>query len=124
LKGVSPTRLGAVVAREAIQQAGIAPDQVEHSVFGNVIHTEPRDAYLGRVVAVEAGVPVSSPAMTVNRLCGSGLQAIISAAQMIQLGDAESALAGGAECMSRAGYLVPAARWGQKMGDAVRPSMR
>jgi acetyl-CoA C-acetyltransferase len=123
LKGVSPTRLGAVVAREAIQKAGIAPDQVEHSVFGNVIHTEPRDAYLGRVVAVEAGVPVSSPAMTVNRLCGSGLQAIISAAQMIQLGDAESALAGGAECMSRAGYLVPAARWGQKMGDAVATDM-
>ena len=92
-------------------------------MFGNVIHTEPRDAYLARVVAVEAGVPVSSPALTVNRLCGSGMQAIVSAAQMIMLGDTTTALAGGAECMSRAGHLLSSARWGQKMGETTATDM-
>jgi acetyl-CoA C-acetyltransferase len=123
LRDQPPTRLGAIVAREAIRQAGVAPEQIEHAVFGNVIHTEPRDAYLARVIAVEAGVPVTTPALTVNRLCGSGLQAIVSAAQMIGLGDAETALAGGAECMSRAGHLLSSARWGQKMGAATATDM-
>ena len=123
LRNEPPTRLGALVAAEAIGRAGIAPDQVGHAVFGSVIHTEPRDAYLARVAAVEAGVPVTAPAMTVNRLCGSGLQAIVSAAQMIRLGEVETALAGGAECMSRAGYLLPAARWGQRLGDAAALDM-
>jgi acetyl-CoA C-acetyltransferase len=123
LAGVPPTRLGAIVAAEAVRRAGITPDAVEHSVFGNVIHTEPRDAYLARVVAVEAGIPVGAPALTVNRLCGSGMQAIVSAAQMIRLGDIDTALAGGAECMSRAGHLVPALRWGQRMGDTTATDM-
>jgi acetyl-CoA C-acetyltransferase len=123
LRNEPPTRLGALVAAEAIGRAGLAPDQVGHAVFGSVVQTEPRDAYLARVAAVEAGVPVTSPAMTVNRLCGSGLQAIVSAAQMIRLGDVETALAGGAECMSRAGYLLPAARWGQRLGDAAALDM-
>ena len=123
LRNEPPTRLGALVAAEAIGRAGIAPDQVGHAVFGSVVHTEPRDAYLARVAAVEAGVPVTAPAMTVNRLCGSGLQAIVSAVQMIRLGEVETALAGGAECMSRAGYLLPAARWGQRLGDAAALDM-
>ena len=118
LKDEPPSRLGAKVAEAAIRQAGIAAEDIEHSVFGNVIHTEPRDAYLARVVAVEAGVPVDAPALTVNRLCGSGLQAVVSAMQMIALGDIDTALAGGAECMSRGGYLLPSLRWGQRMGDA------
>jgi acetyl-CoA C-acetyltransferase len=123
LRDQTPTRLGAIVATEAMRQAGVAPEAVEHAVFGNVIHTEPRDAYLARVVAVEAGVPVTTPALTVNRLCGSGMQAIVSAAQMIRLGDAKTALAGGAECMSRAGHLLSSARWGQKMGEATAADM-
>ena len=123
LRGLPPTRLGALVAAEAIRRAGIAPDDIGHAVFGNVIHTEPRDAYLARVVAVEAGVPVSSPALTVNRLCGSGMQAIVSAAQMITLGDTTTALAGGAECMSRAGHLLSSARGGQKMGETTATDM-
>jgi acetyl-CoA C-acetyltransferase len=91
---------------------------VGHVAFGHVVNTEPKDMYLSRVVAMNGGVPQEAPAMTLNRLCGSGLQAIISAAQIIQLGDADIALAGGAENMSRAGYMMPAARWGQRMGDA------
>ena len=117
LKDQPPIALGTHVAKAAIARAGIAPEEVEHSVFGNVIHTEPRDMYVSRVIAMEAGVPKTAPAMTLNRLCGSGLQAIISAAQMIKLGDASVTLAGGTECMSRSAYVVPAARWGQKMGD-------
>jgi acetyl-CoA C-acetyltransferase len=123
LRSLTPTQLGAVVAREAIHRAGIAPEDVQHAVFGNVIHTEARDAYLARVIAVEAGVPVATPALTVNRLCGSGMQAIVSAAQMIMLGDATTALAGGAECMSRAGHLLSSARWGQKMGETTAADM-
>jgi len=123
LRGLSPTRLGASVAGEAMRRAGIVPEDVGHSVFGNVIHTEPRDAYLARVIAVEAGVPVGIPALTVNRLCGSGMQAIVSAAQMIMLGDVATALAGGAECMSRAGHLLTSARWGQKMGETMATDM-
>ena len=116
LKDVAATTLGALVAKEAIARAGLTGADIGHAVIGHVIHTEPRDMYISRVVAMEAGVPKEAPAMTVNRLCGSGLQAILSAAQIIKLGDADIALAGGAESMSRAGYLMPGARWGQKMG--------
>ncbi|MEW6124575.1 MAG: beta-ketothiolase BktB [Pseudomonadota bacterium] len=123
LKDVPPTALGAHAVKAAISRAGIAPEEVGHAVFGNVIHTEPRDMYLSRVIAMEAGVPKEAPALTVNRLCGSGLQAIVSAAQIIRLGDAAIALAGGAESMSRGGYLLPAARWGQRMGGAETVDM-
>jgi len=118
LKDFSPTQLGALVVREALARAAVTGDAVGHVVFGNVVHTEPRDMYLARVAAVEAGVPHAVPCLTVNRLCGSGLQAIISAAQSILLGDTDIAVGGGAECMSRAPYALPSARWGQRMGDA------
>lgn len=119
LKDLPPTELGARVTREAIARAGIAPEEVGHVVFGNVIQTEPRDMYLARVCAMNGGIPQETPAMTLNRLCGSGLQAVVSAAQAILLGDADIALAGGAENMSRSNYVMPAARWGQRMGDAA-----
>ena len=95
------------------------PAEVGHAVFGNVIHTETRDMYLSRVAAVNGGLPVQTPAFTVNRLCGSGLQAIVSAAQAIRLGDTDAAVAGGAESMSRGQYWLPALRWGQRMRDGV-----
>ena len=117
LAGVPPTKLGAIVAGEAMQRAGVEPGQIGQVMFGNVINTEPRDMYLSRVAARDAGVPDEVPAMNVNRLCGSGVQAIVSAVQALKLGDAEFALAGGAESMSRAPYITPDARWGQKMGD-------
>ncbi|MEP2919698.1 acetyl-CoA C-acyltransferase family protein [Sulfitobacter sp.] len=123
LAGTPPTSLGAVVSREAIARAGVDPAQINHVVFGHVINTEPRDMYLSRVAAIEAGVPEAVPAMNVNRLCGSGVQAIVSAVQSLMLGDAEFALAGGAENMSRAPYILPAARWGQKMGDVASMDM-
>ena len=118
LRDVAPTELGATAARAAIERAGLDPGQVEQVVFGNVIHTAPEDHYLARVVGINAGVPKESPAMTLNRLCGSGLQAIVTAAQMIQTGDADVALAGGAESMSRGAYWMDNARWGARMGDA------
>tara|TARA_R110002020_G_scaffold247041_2_gene460996 strand:+ start:38531 stop:39709 length:1179 start_codon:yes stop_codon:yes gene_type:complete len=117
LAGTPTTTLGATVARAALERAGVEGGQIGHVVFGNVINTEPRDMYVSRVAAMEAGVPNAVPAMNVNRLCGSGVQAIISAVQSLMLGDADFALAGGAENMSRAPYILPAARWGQKMGD-------
>ncbi|MEM0907963.1 MAG: beta-ketothiolase BktB [Pseudomonadota bacterium] len=117
LAGVAPTALAADVAREAIGRAQIAADAVEMSVFGNVIHTEPKDMYLSRVAAITAGVPDTSPALTLNRLCGSGLQAFVSASESILLGNAEVALAGGAESMSRSGHLNTIGRFGAKMGD-------
>ena len=117
LKDFAPTELGARVVREALSRAQVSGDEVGHVVFGNVIQTEPKDMYLARVAALNAGVAHHAPAMTVNRLCGSGLQAIVSAAQSIALGDADIALAGGAESMSRAPYIAPAARFGQRMGD-------
>jgi acetyl-CoA C-acetyltransferase len=117
LKDVSPTALGEAVAREAIKRSGVGAEEVQQVVFGNVIHTEAKDMYLSRVIAVRAGMAVSTPALTVNRLCGSGLQAIVSAAQVIQLGDAKVAVAGGAENMSRAPYWLQSLRWGQRMGD-------
>jgi acetyl-CoA C-acetyltransferase len=119
LKDLSPTELGARVTREAIARAGIGPEEVGHVVFGNVIQTEPRDMYLARVCAMNGGIPQETPAMTLNRLCGSGLQAVVTAAQAILLGDADIAVAGGAENMSRSNYVLPAARWGQRMGDAA-----
>jgi acetyl-CoA C-acetyltransferase len=118
LRDVPPTELGASAARAAIERAGLDPAQVEQIVFGNVIHTSPEDHYLARVVGINAGIPKESPALTLNRLCGSGLQAVISAAQMIQTGDAEVVLAGGAESMSRGAYWMVNARWGARMGDA------
>ncbi|MCB1485564.1 MAG: acetyl-CoA C-acyltransferase family protein [Hyphomicrobiaceae bacterium] len=119
LKDVPPGELGAHVTRAAIERSGVDANRVGHVVFGQVVPTVPADAYLSRVVAVNAGVPVETPALTVNRLCGSGLQAIVSAAQAIMLGDCEVAIGGGAEVMSRAPHIVSASRFGQKMGDAV-----
>ena len=117
LASVPPTALGAHVARAAMDRAGVEPGQIGHVVMGHVINTEPRDMYLSRVTGIEAGIPDHVPAMNVNRLCGSGLQAMVSAAQSLMLGEAEFALAGGAETMSRGPHILPAARFGQKMGD-------
>ena len=117
LKDVPLTQLATVAVRAALERSGAPADAIGHFVMGNVIPTEPRDAYLGRVAAMEAGIPKECPAMNVNRLCGSALQAIISAANAIQLGDADLAIGAGAESMSRGPYLVPAARWGARMGD-------
>ncbi len=118
LKDMPMSELGGIVTRESITRAGIAPADVEHVVFGNVIHTEPKDMYLSRVAAIRAGIPVETPALTLNRLCGSGLQAIVSAAQCIWMGDAKITLGGGAESMSRAPYWLTGLRWGQRMNDA------
>jgi acetyl-CoA C-acetyltransferase len=118
LRDIPPTELGATAAREAIERAGIDAAEVGQVVFGNIIHTSPEDMYLSRVVGIKPGVPKEAPAMTLNRLCGSGLQAIVSASQAIQTGDVDVALAGGAESMSRGAYWVENARWGARMGDA------
>jgi acetyl-CoA C-acetyltransferase len=123
LAGVPPTELGARVIAEAVGRSGIEPKEVGHVVFGQVIHTEPRDMYLARVAAMAAAIPREVPAMTLNRLCGSGLQAIVSAAQMIMLGDADIVVAGGAESMSRAPFAVPEARFGRRLGDMVMIDM-
>jgi acetyl-CoA C-acetyltransferase len=117
LKDIPPTELAARVVREAVSRAKIAPEDVGHVVFGNVIHTEAKDMYLSRVACINGGLPKETPALTLNRLCGSGLQAIVSAAQAIRLGDAEITVAGGAESMSRGVYADPSARWGARMGD-------
>jgi len=119
LKDFSPTELAARCVREALVRANKAPQEVGHVVFGNVIHTEPKDMYLSRVAAIHGGIPKEVPAMTLNRLCGSGLQAIVTAAQIVALGDAEIAVAGGAESMSRSNYWLPSARWGSKMGNQM-----
>jgi acetyl-CoA C-acetyltransferase len=119
LAAVPPCDLAAAVVRESVSRAGVEPGQVGHAVFGNVIHTEARDMYLSRVAAVNGGLPVETPAFTLNRLCGSGLQAIVSGAQAIRLGDCDVAVAGGAESMSRGQYWLPAMRWGQRMQDGV-----
>ncbi|MGP3712552.1 beta-ketoacyl synthase N-terminal-like domain-containing protein [Brucella sp. RRSP16] len=123
LTGIPPCELGAAVARGAIMRAGIEPDQVEQTVFGNVIHTGPEDMYISRVVAVRVGVPHTSPALTLNRLCGSGLQAVVSVAEQIELGKADIVFAGGAESMSRSGRLLTQARNRQKMGDVTAIDM-
>ncbi len=119
LKDLAATRLGAVAIKEAVARAKVDPASVGHVVMGSVIHGEARDMYLARVAALEAGLPVGTPCLTVNRLCGSGLQAIVSAAQQLLLGDCDVAVAGGAESMSRAAYFLPSGRWGQRMGDAA-----
>jgi acetyl-CoA C-acetyltransferase len=123
LASVPPIELGATVAKAALGRADIEGAQIGHVVFGHVINTEPRDMYVSRVAAMKAGVPETVPAMNVNRLCGSGAQAIVSAAQALALGEADFALAGGAESMSRSPYILPQARWGQKMGDAGMQDM-
>ena len=117
LAAVPPCDLGATVVREAVGRAGVEPGQVGHTVFGNVIHTEVRDMYLARVAAIDGGLGIETPAFTLNRLCGTGLQAIVSAAQAIKLGDCDVAVAGGSESMSRGQYWLPAMRWGQRMQD-------
>ncbi|WP_233839218.1 beta-ketothiolase BktB [Paraburkholderia sp. ZP32-5] len=117
LKTEAPSTLGASVIKEAVERANVAPESVGHVVFGNVIHTEPRDMYLSRFAAIQAGLHEHTPAMTLNRLCGSGLQAVLSAAEYVANGDAEIAVGGGAESMSRALYSSALTRWGQRMGD-------
>ncbi len=123
LKDYAPIDLGIIAAKEAIARAGMPADQIGHGVFGNVIHTEPRDMYISRCITIGAGMQDSAPALTVNRLCGSGLQAVVSATQLIQLGDTQTAIAGGTEVMSRGGYLVPAMRWGARLGHAEMTDM-
>ena len=117
LAALSPIDIATHAAKAALDRAGVAGGQIGHVVMGHVINTEPRDMYLSRVMAMQAGIPETTPAMNVNRLCGSGAQAVVSAVQALMLGDAEMALAGGVECMSRSPYILPAARFGQRMGD-------
>ncbi|MEM9656964.1 MAG: acetyl-CoA C-acyltransferase, partial [Planctomycetota bacterium] len=119
LKDIPPSELGAMCVREAVSRAGIEPSDVGHCVFGNIIHTDAHDHYLARVAALNGGLPHETPALTLNRLCGSGLQAIITAAQSIVLGDAQAAVGGGAENMSRSPYFSPAMRWGARMNDTT-----
>jgi acetyl-CoA C-acetyltransferase len=118
-KDLPATKLGAIAIKEAVARAKLDPAMIGHVVMGSVIHGEARDMYLSRVAALDAGLPVGTPCLTVNRLCGSGLQAIVSAAQHILLGDADAVVGGGAESMSRAAYFLPAGRWGQRMGDGA-----
>ena len=123
LKECAPIDLGIIAAKEAIARSGLPAKQIGHGVFGNVIHTEPRDMYISRCITIGAGMEDSAPALTVNRLCGSGLQAVVSATQLIQLGDTQTAIAGGSEVMSRGGYLVPAMRWGARLGHTEMTDM-
>jgi acetyl-CoA C-acetyltransferase len=117
LAGTPPIDLATTVTKAALDRASVSPEQIGNVVFGHVINTEPRDMYLSRVAAVEAGIPNTTPAMNVNRLCGSGVQAIVSGIQSLMLGDAQFAVAGGAENMSRSPYILQDQRWGAKMGD-------
>jgi acetyl-CoA C-acetyltransferase len=117
LKDFAPSDLAARVVREAVSRAKVESKEIGHCVFGNVIHTEAKDMYLARVACIKGGLPQETPALTLNRLCGSGLQAIVSASQHILLGDIDAAVAGGAESMSRGGYMMPSLRWGQRMND-------
>ncbi len=119
LKDIPPTDLAGLVIAEAVKRAGLQGSDVDHCVVGNVAHSDRRDMYLSRVAALKAGLPETTPALTVNRLCGSGLQSIVSAAQLLLLGDADTVVAGGAESMSRLPYWLPTARFGQRMGDGV-----
>lgn len=118
LKDIPPTDLGGMVVKEAVERSGLKPEDIGHITMGNVTHSDRRDMYMSRVSGLKGGLPESTPALTVNRLCGSGLQAVISAAQLVLLGDAEAVVAGGAESMSRVPYWLPKARWGARMGDA------
>ena len=119
LKDTSPIDLAVPVAKDAIAKSGVPADAIGHTVYGHVIHTEPRDMYSPRCISIGAGLAETAPAFQVNRLCGSGLQAIVSAAQLISLGDCDTALAGGVEVMSRGPYSRPAQRWGARMGDSA-----
>ena len=118
LKDMRPIDLGITIAKSAITQSELDASALQHAVIGHVIHTEPKDQYISRAISIGAGMPEQAPALTVNRLCGSGLQSIVSATQMIQLGDAAAAMAGGVEVMSKSGYLLPTQRWGARMGNA------
>ena len=117
LKDLAPAELGKQVIAEAIRRAGIEASDVQHVVMGQAIPSEPRDSYVARVAAVEAGVPIEAPALTVNRLCASGMQAIVSGAQLIALGEADVVVSGGTEVMSKSPYVLTTSRWGHKMGD-------
>ena len=119
LKDVPPSELAARVVQESVQRSGLQPKEIGHVVFGNVIHTDAKDMYLSRVAALRGGLPVETPALTLNRLCGSGLQAILTAAEAIVHGDADAAIGGGAESMSRAPYWLPAMRWGARLNDST-----
>lgn len=123
LANTAPIDLATVASKAAMERSGVDPAQIGHVVFGHVINTEPRDMYLSRVAAMQAGVPHGTPAMNVNRLCGSGAQALVSGIQALMLGDADYALTGGAENMSSSPFIMPSARWGQKMGDAASLDM-
>lgn len=118
LKDIPPTDLAGKVVANAVERSGLNAEDIDHVVFGNVTHSDRRDMYMSRVATLKGGLPESTPALTVNRLCGSGLQAVISAAQLVLLGDADAVVAGGAESMSRVPYWLPNARWGARMGDA------
>ena len=117
LANTAPIDLATVASKAAMERSGVDPEQIGHVVFGHVINTEPRDMYLSRVAAMQAGVPNGTPAMNVNRLCGSGAQALVSGIQSLMLGDADYALTGGAENMSRSPFIMQQQRWGAKMGD-------
>src|SRR5579872_983707 len=119
LKDIPLSQLATLVVKSALERSGAEPGAIGHLVMGNVMVTEPKDAYLSRVAAIGAGLPHEVPAFNVNRLCGTGLQAVVSAAQSLALGDCEMAIAAGAESMSRGPYLVPAARWGARLGDTA-----
>ena len=119
LRGVPPTELGATAVQAALDRAGVEREQVDQVVFGNVIHSAPEDMYMARVVGIKSGIPKEVPAFTVNRLCGTGVQSIVSGAQAIQTGDASLVVAGGAESMSRGPYWMPSARFGARMGEAT-----
>jgi acetyl-CoA C-acetyltransferase len=123
LAGTPPTTLGKIVAKEALARSGVDGGQIGHVVYGHVINTEPRDMYVSRVSAIDAGIPDTVPAMNVNRLCGSGAQAIVSIVQSLILGDADFGLAGGVENMSRSPFILPDQRWGARMGDGVTRDM-
>ena len=118
LKDIPPTELAAKVVCQSLQRSGLSPTDIGHVVFGNVIHTDPKDMYLARVAALRGGMPVETAALTLNRLCGSGLQAILTAADAIVHGDTDAAIGGGAESMSRAPYWLPSMRWGARLNDA------
>jgi acetyl-CoA C-acetyltransferase len=119
LKDLAPSELAATVTRESVQRSGLSPTEIDHVVFGNVIHTDAKDMYLARVAALRGGLPVETSALTLNRLCGSGLQAILTAAQAIVHGDAQAAVAGGTESMSRAPYWMNGLRWGARLNDTA-----
>ena len=123
LKDTRPIELGVSIAKSAISKSGLKAEDLEHAVVGHVIHTEAKDQYISRAISIGSGMAETAPALTVNRLCGSGLQSLVSATQLIQLGDATAALAGGVEVMSRGGYLLPSQRWGARMGNAEAQDM-